>query len=549
MILTPEETIRRNLAEGAWSGLTVDQVFRRAVSADPRAVAFRDLGPSPVPGTGGVLTFAEADRRIDGLASFFASLGLKPDMAIGIHLPPSADATVIVLAAMRAGLIVCPVPLHCNRSEITAIVAAANLRALVTATQLEGLATGEAIRDVAAEAFSVRFVFAIGTGVPDGLIDLGEILSAIDQFGAPPEVFRRGRPSAHVALLSLARDVDDRVVVVPFSHDHLVAAALAHVVVAGMHAPAAVLATMHPASLAGFAGTVLTALLAGGEVGFHHVRRLDELVAAAEAFRAARIVLPVPLGDMVATRLWDGVALSLVTSALAPERAGARAGGHGTVHLLTLGGLCLLPVALDPGRNRPSLPSGPVRLPVGGVDGPVLFEARVKPRRADPRHAGASGRGELILSGPLVPDAPWPEPASGGSGAGLVLAADGALRTGLCVEAGPMGIDFVPPEPDRLVVSGRSVSARRVEALLRTHAAVADAAVFALPDPLTGCRLGVAIVPTAGESITPEDLQSFMDANGAGALDSPASLAIVAEIPRAADGSAVRDALFLDRVA
>ena len=111
MILTPEDRIRAYVDDGVWSRVTLDHLFRKGLAATPDEVVFRDIGGPPVPGLGSARTFAEVHRRVEALAAFFAGVGLKPDTVVGIHLPACVDATLILLAALRAGLIVCPLPL------------------------------------------------------------------------------------------------------------------------------------------------------------------------------------------------------------------------------------------------------------------------------------------------------------------------------------------------------------------------------------------------------------------------------------------------------
>jgi hypothetical protein len=56
MILTPEERLRRNVADGVWTRVTIDEVFRRGLTAEPDVVVFRDFGPQGQPGS--AFTFA-----------------------------------------------------------------------------------------------------------------------------------------------------------------------------------------------------------------------------------------------------------------------------------------------------------------------------------------------------------------------------------------------------------------------------------------------------------------------------------------------------------
>jgi acyl-CoA synthetase (AMP-forming)/AMP-acid ligase II len=550
VILSQEGTIKRHVAAGAWSRVTLDDLFRRGVERDPGGVVFRNSGDAVVPGLDHALTFSDADRRIDALASFFAGVGLKPDTVVGIHLPPSAEAAVIVLAALRAGLIICPLPLHLTRSEMADVVAAAGIRAIATASEIEGEPSAEQVRDVAAEAFAIRFVFAVGLGIPDGLIDLDAVLSDLEQFGPPPVLARRGAPADHIAALSLMRDAGDRLVIAPHSHNHLVAAALAHALESAMAPGEVLLSTMHPASPAGLAGGLATALINGGTVAFHHPTRMARLTAAAVTAGAGRVVLPAAFAGEADAALPAEIALSLVTPGLDPNGVADLAPGRPVTDLFTLGGLCLLPVSRGADNAAAMLPAGPVRIPRTADGSAVLFETRIKPRAASTDRRTTSGTGDLLVTGAIVPDAPWPEPAGAGSVGTLTVGADGIVRTGLLAQASADGLDIRlrGPAADLLVVAGRTIAPGRIESLLKTHPSVEDAAVFPVDAAHVGARVGIAVVPRPGQAIRGDELSLFLAERG-GSLDTPAVLSVVKAIPRGADGAILREALFLSAVA
>jgi acyl-CoA synthetase (AMP-forming)/AMP-acid ligase II len=541
MILTSEQRAEACVASGAWSQVTLDELLRRAAAATPATTAFEDVGAGAVPGLSAHYSFADAVRRIDGLAAFFATVGLRPDMVLGIHLPPCADAAIIIFAALKAGLVVAPLPVYWTKSEIEAAIEAASIKAMVTASEIEDEPSGELVRDVAADTFAIRFVFAVGDGQPDGLIDLTEVLADVDALGPPPEVARRGVAADHVALLSMARTPDDELLIVPYSHNQLTAIAAGHLLEAGIAAPETVLSTMHPASLASMAGAIATALMAGGHVAFHHGTSLAGLAGAVESAGADRVVLPEAIVAPLAAALDRPVAFSAVGAGLGLMPAPAAR----TVDLVTLGGLCLIPRARDADGAMVALPLGEARMG-GHDDAPALFEARIRPK------AGARSRkteGELLLGGAAIPDAPWPEPQSGRRGALLGVTSDGFLRTGLAVEEHDGQLVITGTLGETIGVAGITVSPRRLDALFRRYEGVEDAAVFPIDAGPVGHRIGLAVVPKPGERPQLAELLAWLDSEAAGKLDRPVALLSVPEIPRNADGSVRREALFLAAVA
>ncbi len=402
--------------------------------------------------------------------------------------------------------------------------------------------SGELVRDVAADTFAIRFVFAVGDGQPDGLIDLSDVLADVEALGEPPELARRGVAADHVALLSMARTPDDELLIVPYSHNQLMAVAAGHLIEAGIVAPETVLSTMHPASLASVAGSIATALMSGGRVAFHHGTSLAGLAAATDSVGADRVVLPEVMVGPLAARLDRAVAFSAVGAGLGLAPAPAAR----TVDLLTLGGLCLIPRARDAAGDAVALPLGKVRM--GGIGtAPVLFEAKIKAKAAA-RNRKADG-GELLLGGAAIPEAPWPEPQSGRRSALLAVTSDGFLRTGLAARERDGRLVITGTIGETIGVAGVTLSPKRLDALFRRHPGVEDAAVFPVEAGPIGHRLGLAVVPKAGERLSLTELLIWLDGEEAGKLDRPAALVSVPEIPRNADGTVRREALFLQAVA
>ncbi|WP_430930973.1 hypothetical protein, partial [Robiginitalea biformata] len=91
--------------------------------------------------------------------------------------PNTVDTVIAILAALRADLIVSPLPLHWRQKNVLDALNSIGAKGLIAADRIETRDVGTAARDVAAELFSLRFVFGLGKDIPDGLIELGPMLA------------------------------------------------------------------------------------------------------------------------------------------------------------------------------------------------------------------------------------------------------------------------------------------------------------------------------------------------------------------------------------
>ncbi|WP_067176323.1 non-ribosomal peptide synthetase [Microtetraspora niveoalba] len=76
-------------------GATIPELFARAVTRTPDAVAVTCGGES--------LTYAELDARADGLARRLAELGVGPESRVAVAVPRSLDLVVAFLGVLKAG--------------------------------------------------------------------------------------------------------------------------------------------------------------------------------------------------------------------------------------------------------------------------------------------------------------------------------------------------------------------------------------------------------------------------------------------------------------
>ncbi len=88
---------------------------------------------------------------------------------------------------------------------------------------------------------------------------------------------------------------------------------------------------------------------------------------------------------------------------------------------------------------------------------------------------------------------------------------DGWLHTGDIGHVDAEGYVFITDRKKELVIKGgENISPREIEEGLYSHPAIAEAAVFGIPDEIYGENLAAAVVLRAGHSLTEEELKAFI---------------------------------------
>ena len=181
-------------------------------------------------------------------------------------------------------------------------------------------------------------------------------------------------------------------------------------------------------------------------------------------------------------------------------------------------------------------PISPARRPGSiGVPFPSTRMRVVDPE--DPTTDVAPGqRGELLLHGPQVFAGYWRRPEETAAS----LLPGGWLRTGDVVEVDADGyVRVVDRIKELVIVGGFNVHPSEVEAVLRAHPDIDDAAVVGLPDDTTGERVAAAVVARAGALVDTEALRAWARERLAG-YKVPSVVDLVHELPRSQLGKVLR---------
>lgn len=121
---------------------------------------------------------------------------------------------------------------------------------------------------------------------------------------------------------------------------------------------------------------------------------------------------------------------------------------------------------------------------------------------------------------------------------------DGWLRTGDLAEIDPDGrIRIVGRLKDVVIRNAENISATEVEEAVLFHPSVADVAVIGLPDARTGERVCAAVVLEPGSSVDVADLAAHCIARGLAKYKCPEQVVAVESIPRNPMGKIQKDAV------
>src|SRR5262245_25733500 len=484
MIIIDDPQGHREIA-AADGRATLDDLFRRTALRRPDAMALTDP-PNREAFTDGPprrLTFAEADRMISAIAAMLRQMSLRGDAIVGLQIANTVESVLTLLAVLRAGLIVMPLPLLWGRAEIVSALSQVGAHALIVSGRIGKTNHVDLAMQLAAETFSVRFVCAFGRNSHDSVVSLDDVLASTKP-GSPPlaQSVNAGPPGPGTRLAVVTWDVtSDGLVPVARSHAEVIAGGLAIPLESRLPQDAAILSTLPTSSFAGLATAIVPWLLTGGRLALHHP--FDLATFATQCSASDTVIVP----GVLAAALVEGGHLRdehgvrrVIGIWRAPERLfRATPWQHSALALTDVqvfGEIGLLAARRDSSGLPATIKFGPV--PAPSEEPGALIVAQL--RRTE--------SGTLALAGPMVPRTAFPAGAKRARLPTLKLLADGFTDTGYACR--PDSMIVTGPPPGLMGVGGYRFLPRDLEAAVDGIDRAATLA--ALPDAPAGHRLAGA---------------------------------------------------------
>jgi len=422
-------------AAPAWGRATLDGILRKcarehadrlALVDDPDRESWNSTPPQE-------LTYAELDRRVDALAGFFRMAGLQQDSIIALDAPPTSDTVIILLAAMRAGLIAFPVPSLWTRRDCMTVLSPLGPKAVIVTSVSKGESRAERLRDVADTIRSTKLVFGYGGGLPGGVMDLAGSLRADDMLPAPP-VDREGEPAEHIATITANGAPAASTRLHARAHRHWIASGLSFVLEAKLRDGASYLLPFSLSGLTGIGAGIVPWLLTSGTLNLHRFDRLTQLAARAQEIDPDAIILPGPLSEPLhAAGLWsedDEPTIGVVWKDSHPDPSREIDAGRRVIDITAIDDLAFVARRRE-GSGVVPLPVGPVNVPSDSAGGSAILEIRIEGHLHKASDSRASLLGGLLsLRGMAVPTArSIPGDNETPAATGIEPSAEGFVRT------------------------------------------------------------------------------------------------------------------------
>lgn len=512
------ERSRLYYERGDWRRDTIPSLFAAAVAAAPDKIAVRDA-------SGAAVTYRELDDRAGRLAAYLAGRGIAKGDIVTVCLPNWWQTVVAILAVMRLGAVVNPIPTTYGRADLDFVLKKCRSAAVFVAAKFRTADFTRALHEISPTIADEIAVIRVGSGD----IDIG--MSFEHALAAPAVASAAALASDDPVAVLFTSGTESKPKGAIHTHNTILFGERALSGVLGIGADDVAFMASPISHTTGFMHGVVMTLTLGGTLSLLDVFSGPAAVEQMRAHRCTWTMGATPfLADTAAVLEESGGRLPdlryfLSGGAPIPEALVRRAQAVGLRVLSIYGATESPPHTVvrpeDPIENTWHTDGRPlpgIETRIAGTNGEELPVGEVGEEwsRGPNAFLGYLGEPELTRKD---------------------LDQDGWYRSGDLARALPDGsIRIVGRLKDIIVRGGQNISVREVEDYIAAHPAVRSVAVVGVPHERLG-ETGCAIVVTKpGHAVTLAELTEFLVGRGVAKFKLPERLEVWPSLPTTPSG-------------
>ncbi len=550
MQTSSKDRIRDYQAKGWWDDQTLSDLFAKAMELSPDNLALADPPnrANLVSGPVKRLTFSEIDAAVDRIGNWLFEAGLREGDIVLVQMPNTVEIVLVYLAAARLGLILSPVAVQYGQFELAHIQSVIDPKAYMAFRHFRGEVFGPNLTDALTDDCLTLF-----WGDDDfNLEAAAEPSSAYRDYIAglkadPNDVF----------TICWTSGTTGRSKGVPRSHNQWMGSALACIDSVNLPEGSIYLNPFPFINMAAIGGFLYFWLMNRGRLVLHHPFDGPVFLSQLQNEKAAyTIAPPALLNQIIATKDqvkagFDLSSVKLIGSGSAPLSPHMIKGFKDEFDIDVVNvfgsneGSALLSGphdVADPEERALYFP----RFGREDIKWPNRIANRMHTKLIDLETGEEITKpgipGELCLTGATIFDGYYKSPEDNAA----AFTEDGYFRSGDLFQItgdAEQYYQFVGRCKALIIRGGVNISPEELDEVLSSHPQIAEAAVASYPDDIMGEKICAFVVPSAGQSLSLEDLKSYFESQNIAKFKWPEKIKIMEALPRNPMNKVVRTEL------
>ena len=479
-----------------------------------------------------VVSFPEAEDRVNRLANALLALGGQPGDRVGMLLPNCYQGLETILAPMKVGMCVVPMNVRLHSAEHQYLLSNSGAFAIVYAQEFEGH-----LAQIRESLDSVKHYICLGDD-PGSDLAYEALVESSDSRAPDPAIDQED-----LAWMFYTSGTTGQPKGAMLTHRNLLSMVNGFLVDINPPRPSDVL--LHAAPITHGSGAALFHHIAmGAASAFPSTRRFDPpmIFSAIQRYGATTMFLAPTMVNML-TASPDRADYDLSSLHTVIYGGGPMHTEHTLEAIQAFGNIFVqiygqgeAPMAVTTLPKEEHLVEGyPDRLQRLASAGRETTGVQVRIVDEEGRSVPMGEIGEIVVRGDLVMKGYWNNPE-----ATAETLRGGWLHTGDLAYMDPEGYVFITDRIKDMVISGgANIYPREVDEVLVQHHAVAEAAVIGVPDQLWGESLKALVVLRKGASSSEEEIIGFCQERLA-SYKKPRSVEFLPSLPKNAYGKVLK---------
>jgi len=485
------------------------------------------------------VTWAEAKRLVDGIATTWVQMGIPQYSRVIIQSPNSVYGFLARIASERAGLISLTVYPYLRQRELEYMVERTEATAVVIPHEYRKFDYLEMYKDLQQRFPHLKNIFLFDDTVPDSAPENTYSLTQLAREAAEKPIDenvlkeRRLDPVWNIALLTTTSGTTGLPKLVEWPTAPRVCTSKGRVSIWGLNKDDITMAIAPHAGGAAGTLTYFAAPLAGAKTVMLEEFVPEDALALIEKEKATAIgVVPTHLVRMLEcdTSKYDLSSLRFIRSAggyLSPQIAEEAEQAFGAVITSDLGTQDMGSVSGCRVEDTKDLRRRTV--------GRMLPGNKVRLLDEDDNEVPDGEPGILYFRGPHAPAGYYRDEEL----TSTVFDPDGWTTTGDIVKFDQECLWILGRSKDMIIRGGQNIYPAEIEGLLNDHPKVASVAIVGYPDKAMGERACAYVIPKAGQDFTFDEMVEFLKGKQLAMFKLPERLEVVAEFPAVGDSGKV----------
>ena len=517
-----KEFAKKYVAKGCWTGGSLGDSMDAPVKATPNKAAI-------IAEDGRKVTFAELKLKADRVALKLKEMGLKQNDAVLIQLPNTPEFIIAYFGILRAGLIATLTVPQFRTIEVRHLANLTDAVAIIVPKEFGKFAYPQMVKDIMPDVPKLKHVLVAGDPVPDGTTSLSQVMETPLEKKYPADYLNQFKQKGtDVAQILHTGGTTGLPKGVPRTHNDYILASS----VFGKHlnyTPDAVALISLPVALNASLMRAVGFLAVGATIVMNTTTSAEALAKAAQRDRVTHILMaPTNVVDILNFPDLNKYDLSSLrhimcgVGYLAPELLKSFRQKIPATCSITRGyGMAEGPIILMEHNE-------PFEKGFYTLGRPCCPDDEYKIIDTNGKEVPYGQEGELVTRGPHVFRGYYKNPQENA----ISYTTDGFFRTGdIAIRDRYDGYMITGRIKEWIRRGGMTIVPVELEEPLLKHPKVENVAIVGMPDQRLGERTCAYIKPKAGQTITLEEVTSFLAAQGLATYKLPERLELVDVMP------------------